>query len=104
MKHILYLENLRKDLYEKELIKTFNSERYGDYIEFTERLNMNYVDKYEVLKGEEKDNYINKYIKRLITKNIEYMEEVTILFIEQIKDASNFIDITPYLDRVKNEF
>lgn len=102
MKHTLYLENLRKELNEKELIRTFNSERYGDYIEFTERLNKNYIDKYEVIEGVEKDRYIDNYIKSRISNSEKDMDEITAKFLNKLSISSNFIDVTPYINRVEN--
>lgn len=56
-----------------ELIRTFDSERYGDHVDFKENLNMSYVDKYEVITGNERILIITKMIIARTNREKEYM-------------------------------
>ena len=56
------MENI-KDYNDRVLIKTIDSERYGNHIAWKDNLNMSYVSNYTLVVGKERERYIKRNIE-----------------------------------------
>ena len=100
-KHEIYIKEWKDNLISLELIETIDSERYGDYIEFKNRVNMYYVNEYRVIEGAEKEKYINSLVDSTTATYKSNLNDLTDNLNKELKLASNYIDIQPYINKIK---
>lgn len=100
-KHEIYIKEQKDNLMSLELIETINSERYGNYIEFKDKLNMDYVNEYRVIEGSEKEKYINRLIAINIASYKYDINNIIDKLNRTLELASRYIDIQPYINKIK---
>lgn len=92
-----------KDFDNEEIIRTHDSERYGNHTEFKKHINMGYVHSHTVLKGTEREEYLQKYIK-LVEKtwrtNIAEHIETLIKINKELDIAKKYIDVNVVFNRL----